>query len=542
MSASVELDAYINLIDDYAKTQQFTVVRKEHEHIDDLSSTTGLTFNSSATLFPTTRDQVQYIIEQANQHKVAIHPISKGKNWGYTDATPSCNNSVMLDLSAMNKIVEINEESKYAVIEPGVTQQQLSNALKSTNLFMDCTGSSATSSIVGNILERGFGHTAFGDRFAHSSSYEMILGNGKLYGTGHFTFNEINEYTAKSCHNARTTGPSLEGLFSQSNFGVVTRLCIWLMEKPEKILPFIVIFKNHENFLKAISPISKLKMLGVMPSTIHIGNELRILSSSVSWKNYVGLVPQCDIDSQLSEINIGSWVMSGALYGSKSMVRVFETELKKALGANCKAEIKFLEPKLIKTVGCVLSYTPKTMFVSQKSQVETAQGIIDMHSGKPTNLFLKGCYHRHHRGYPEEFNEDTDVAKDGCGLIWLAPTVPSDPVIIDKLLMMLKEIFKSYGLHLYATLSFINSRSMAVICNPIFDSSNKEQTDVAIKCTSDALEQCIRDGFPPYRVANVHWTMYRSHLNSEHQLLVDTIKKQLDPNNVISPGRYGIGE
>ena len=57
---------------------------------------------------------------------------------------------VIVDLSRMNRILEVNEDLAYAVIEPGVTQIQLFNYLKEKKLalWLDCTGSGPEASIV----------------------------------------------------------------------------------------------------------------------------------------------------------------------------------------------------------------------------------------------------------------------------------------------------------------------------------------------------------------------------------------------------------
>ena len=301
--------------------------------------------------------------------------ISCGKNWGYTDATPSCDNSVVIDLSKKNKILQIDEVNKFAIIEPGVTQKQLSDALANTQLFMDCTGSSTHSSVVGNILERGFGHSPFGDRFGHSCSYEVVLGNGTILQTGSLAYNQLNVHKPDTCHTQRTAGPMIEGLFSQSNFGIVSKLCIWLMPRPQKVLPFIALFKSYEDFLSAIEPISRLKSLGVANSTIHIGNSMRILSSNVSWQGITGIVPEEEINVQLSKLGIGQWVMSGALYGTRAMVKVYKKELIKQLKASGDVKINFLEPQLIKKVSALLNRLPRNWLTTLKSQLEFAQGL-----------------------------------------------------------------------------------------------------------------------------------------------------------------------
>ena len=291
--------SFYKTIEIHAKQEGYTIDCSADGQGTFSTTTTGVSKSVVARLFPISTKQIQFIVQQANKYSVPLQPISCGKNWGYTDATPSCDNSVVIDLSKKNKILQIDEVNKFAIIEPGVTQKQLSDALANTQLFMDCTGSSTHSSVVGNILERGFGHSPFGDRFGHSCSYEVVLGNGTILQTGSLAYNQLNVHKPDTCHTQRTAGPMIEGLFSQSNFGIVSKLCIWLMPRPQKVLPFIALFKSYEDFLSAIEPISRLKSLGVANSTIHIGNSMRILSSNVSWQGITGIVPEEEINMQL---------------------------------------------------------------------------------------------------------------------------------------------------------------------------------------------------------------------------------------------------
>ena len=69
---------------------------------------------------------------------------------------------------------------------PGVTQEQLFSFLKERNskLWMDSTGASPRCSLIGNTMERGFGHTPYGDHFAHTCGLEVVLPDGEVIETG----------------------------------------------------------------------------------------------------------------------------------------------------------------------------------------------------------------------------------------------------------------------------------------------------------------------------------------------------------------------
>ena len=73
-------------------------------------------------LYPETTEDVQAIVEIASDHGVPVYPISCGKNWGYGDACAPTDGAAIVDLGRMNRILEVNTELAYCVVEPGVTQ------------------------------------------------------------------------------------------------------------------------------------------------------------------------------------------------------------------------------------------------------------------------------------------------------------------------------------------------------------------------------------------------------------------------------------
>jgi 4-cresol dehydrogenase (hydroxylating) len=120
-------------------------------------------------LRPANRDQVQACVRIANAQGIPLYPISSGKNWGYGSRVPPADGCALLDLGRLSRILELNEELAYVTVEPGVTQRQLHELLleRRSRLWMDATGSSPECSLIGNAMERGFGHTPYGDHYNH---------------------------------------------------------------------------------------------------------------------------------------------------------------------------------------------------------------------------------------------------------------------------------------------------------------------------------------------------------------------------------------
>src|SRR5262245_64882663 len=78
----------------------------------------------SAIVAPADADQASAVVKVAHEHKIALWPISRGRNWAYGAATPSVEGTIVLTLERLDRIVEVNQELAYAVVEPGVTFAQ----------------------------------------------------------------------------------------------------------------------------------------------------------------------------------------------------------------------------------------------------------------------------------------------------------------------------------------------------------------------------------------------------------------------------------
>ena len=129
----------------------------------------------------------------------------------------------------MNSINDFNEELAYITVEPGVTFQQVYDFLKekNSNLIAPTIGSTSEASLVGNALERGIGKGIYGDRFQFSCNMEVVLPTGELIKTG---FGNIENSHSQNVYRWGV-GPSIDGIFTQSNFGVVTKMTFWLTKK-----------------------------------------------------------------------------------------------------------------------------------------------------------------------------------------------------------------------------------------------------------------------------------------------------------------------
>jgi 4-cresol dehydrogenase (hydroxylating) len=497
--------------------------------------TTGSQSNRPlAILSPVSTAQVQQILEIASKHGIGVHPISRGKNWGYGDACPLGPNQVVMDLGKMNRILEVNSELCYAVIEPGVTQQQLYRHLQDhqTGLWMDSSGAGKEASLVGNILERGFGHTRYGDRFLSICGMEVVLGDGRVLNTG------FGHYAnAKAGRTYRYgVGPFLDGIFSQSNFGVVTKMGIWLMPAPEEFCAFFFSGENASDLPAIIDALAPLRMQGVLQSTVHVANDLRAISGRMGypWDRAGGKTPlPDDLRAELRrEFMMGAWNGCGALYGTKETVAA----ARKVVGRALKPfGPKFLTDRTLKTAAKLqraLRWTDWGRRMGERLQVvEPVYGLL---KGIPTDEPLRGAAWRVRKPCPAV---PTDPLDCHAGLMWVAPTLPSSGRAAQDLMNQLEPIYARYGFETLVTFTLITERALCCVTNVAFDGREADETARARACYEELTDTLLGEGYIFYRSG----PRGMAKLTAEPSTFWDVagqIKSVLDPAGIISPGKY----
>ena len=169
---------------------------------------------------------------------VPIWTISTGRNFGYGSAAPQSAGQVVLDLKHMNRILDVDPVLCTALVEPGVTYQQLKDYLEENDipLWLSCPAPSAIAGPLGNTVDRGVGYTPYGDHFMMQCGMEVALPNGELMRTGMGALPGNNTWQLFKYG----FGPYVDGMFTQGNFGIVTKMGFWLMPEPEAFLKGVV--------------------------------------------------------------------------------------------------------------------------------------------------------------------------------------------------------------------------------------------------------------------------------------------------------------
>ncbi|HEX5584467.1 FAD-dependent oxidoreductase, partial [Gaiella sp.] len=142
-------------------------------------------YTASAVLMPETVEQVQAIVRIADEHRVPLWTHGTGMNNGYGGAAPRLRGSVVVSLRRMNRVLEVNEDSAYAVVEPGVRWFDLYEALRAGgHRLMVSVPDLGWGSVVGNTLENGATYLPTGVDMAAACGMEVVLASGEVLRTG----------------------------------------------------------------------------------------------------------------------------------------------------------------------------------------------------------------------------------------------------------------------------------------------------------------------------------------------------------------------
>lgn len=218
-------------------------------------------FAPSAAVLPDSVDEVRDIVRIANETGVALSPVSTGRNLGYGGSAPRLPGAVVVDLKRMNRILEVDDRFGYAVVEPGVSFLDLHEYLRERNVgFWVDVPDLGWGSVLGNTLERGVGYTQYGDHLSIQCGMEVVLPDGDVLRTG-----------MGALPGSRTAqlfkygfGPQYDPMFTQSNFGIVTKMGVWLLPEPPGYRAYLITVPREEDLGQVVEILRPLRMNGTI--------------------------------------------------------------------------------------------------------------------------------------------------------------------------------------------------------------------------------------------------------------------------------------
>jgi 4-cresol dehydrogenase (hydroxylating) flavoprotein subunit len=522
-----------------ALEQWMSLLGAEYVITDDSSrfaaetATFATTQKVLAILRPGCRDDVRECMRIANCFRIPVYPVSSGKNWGYGSRVPVTDASVLIDLSRLNRILDFNEKLAYVTVEPGVTQRQLFQLLQDrrSGLWMDATGSSPDCSLIGNAVERGFGHTPYGDHFAQVCGLEVVLPTGAVVETGFCRFSGSQAGPTYKCG----AGPALDGLFSQSNLGIVTRVTIWLMPAPEHFEAFFFQCNREDQLAPLMEALRPLRLQGILRSTVHVANDYKVLGGiqQYPWGETNGATPLLpEVMRRLrTRLKFGAWSGSGGLYGTRGQVAEAKRAIRRALKGKVD-RLQFLDDRRLAFASRFAKLYQLLTGWDLSQTLDLARPVYGLMKGVPTEKPLESAYWR--KKSPPPPNMDPD--RDGCGLLWHAPIAPMEGSHIEVVIEIANRILLEYGFEPSISMTLITERAVACVISICYDRCEPGQDDQAMACYRQLKHELTDRGYYSYRLGIQ--AMSEMSGTDGHAALIRAIKDAVDPNSVLAPGRY----
>lgn len=486
-----------------------------------LKNTEGFIRHVPALLRPKSKEQVQELVRIARRHKVPIYPFSTGHNWGYGTACPVSEDSVLVDLSDMNHIQEFDEELGVVTVQPGVTQLLLAKFIKDRNFpfITPTTHAGPNCSILGNALEKGFGLTPIVDHFSAVLSMDVVLPNGELLQS---PFQALGAPKVPGIYKWGL-GPYTDGLFSQSNLGIVVSMTLKLAPKPEAIESFYFTFENQAQLdANVVAVRSILARCRGQVSGIKIMNQERVqaMRQDILLKENGQVSPAA------------GWIGIGVIYTELPLLKGIKKCISSALKPNC-SRFGFASLDKVRLYKRMLELFPLPFLSNRANELNALEKVLEIFHGIPNERDLQLAYLYAEKS--PKVGEGLDPARDGCGLLWYSSIIEMKPETVRAYITFVKETCADFGIDPLIAFTGLSDTFFECLVPLLFDPRLELEKGKA--CYEQLFKRGLEKGFAPYRMSSqfMHLLWQKPCL---HWQLLHRLKILLDPDQIIAPGRY----
>jgi glycolate oxidase len=211
-----------------------------------------------AVVFPDTAEQISRLVIWCTQHSIPY--IARGTGTAISGGSIPTHGGIMIALSHMNRVLEVDLVNRLAVVEPGVINQDLKQQLAVHGYgytYVPDPGSQVVSTIGGNVSTNAGGMHClkYGITSNHILGLEVVLPNGDIVQIGGKVVDQ--------------PGADLTGLLvgSEGTLGIVTKIVVRLLRLPEAVITQLALFKTVEDAANAVSAIIAA---GILPAALEL--------------------------------------------------------------------------------------------------------------------------------------------------------------------------------------------------------------------------------------------------------------------------------
>ncbi|MBZ0168027.1 MAG: FAD-binding protein [Kofleriaceae bacterium] len=258
----------------------------------------GMTFLEKArpdvVVLPDSTEQVVEVVKFCDREQLPFVP--RGAGTGLSGGAIAVAGGVMIGLNRMNRLLEIDLANQRAVVEPGLVNIALTQAVADHGqYFAPDPASQAASSIGGNVAENAGGPHClkYGTTTTHILGLEVVLASG-----------EIVQFGGKTLD---CPGYDLTGLFagSEGTLGIATKVTVRLLRRPEAVKTLLASFRAMDAASEAVSQIIAT---GIIPSALEMMDRhiIRALEAwlRIGYPEGAGAVLLIELDGPAAEIEV----------------------------------------------------------------------------------------------------------------------------------------------------------------------------------------------------------------------------------------------
>ena len=246
----------------------------------------------TVVVLPRTTAEVSDVVKTAGAHGVPV--VARGAGTGLSGGAIAEHGGIVVALTRMTSILEIDEANRLAVVEPGVVNIDLSTAASKYGLYFAPDPSSQKAcTIGGNVAENSGGPhcLAYGVTTNHVLGMEVVLADGSVHWFGGKT--------------REAPGYDLRGIMigSEGTLGIVTKVVVRLLKAPESVKTLLAVFKTVED---ASSAVSGIIGAGIVPAAIEMMDAMCIRAAEASmnagYPEEAGAVLLVEVDGLREEV------------------------------------------------------------------------------------------------------------------------------------------------------------------------------------------------------------------------------------------------
>jgi glycolate oxidase len=222
----------------------------------------------SAVVLPRSTEQVQAVVRVCATHRIPF--VARGAGTGLSGGALPAEGGIVISFARMNRILEIDIANQRVVVEPGVINSHVTDAVAPHGYFYAPDPSSqSVCTIGGNVAENAGGAHClkYGFTTTHVLGLEVVLPDGELVTLGSGT--------------PDAPGYDLAGVFvgSEGTLGVATKITLRIVKRPETVQ---VILAAFDSIAAAAQAVSDIIAAGMLPAALEMMDRLSAKASEAA--------------------------------------------------------------------------------------------------------------------------------------------------------------------------------------------------------------------------------------------------------------------